>query len=346
MLWVPCARFDVPDGAGFQAVSEAARSLDILLGALEANDVARMNVSLSGDALDRLERSFPAIVAAAARLVDRESIELMTTPDHGALLPLLPVHEIERQLRLNHLALRRRFGDAFKPRTIWPTALATSPRVIRTAGRMGAEVVLVDGSALPDPLALAGLRIDWAIEMPGLFLLPVGRMDSDLLASGLEIPFDELRWRPADHDLTFRVVALDWRPAMAEPSGLARLLRGARTARIGDMLELFPKDHAARLPAGSAAAVAGSVQPLAGWCANGQAVERTERATRLAERIRELGEAGLAALPEVRSARAELDRAWRADRWIDGATDDLARIERELDKVRTLGPIHGAPPVL
>lgn len=335
MLWVPCVRFDLPADAAPRTIERAGRALEQLADALGSNAVAHLNLALSGAGQPALDARFPGLRSTLAALVDREGIELVTTPEHGALLPLLPVAELERQLQLNRNSLRTRFGIA-GTRALWPTELAVSPRVLRAANRLGFDAILVDGSAPPHPGSRPEPPIGVLADAPGLFLLAVGRAVSSLFAAGRGPAQEELRRRPADHVLTPLVLALDWRPDSPELVGLDELLRRERTARIGDLLGLFPKAPMAAMPAGSATSAEGSFRPLAGEYGAGPARERTRLATRLAAQWRALDAAGLAALPRVREARARLDRAWRASRWAQAAAvDDLLLLERLLSPPRS-----------
>jgi hypothetical protein len=339
MLWVPCLRLDLDDGAGLREEQALATSLRPVLEALDANPVAHLNLALTPAALAALERRAPALMSLLVRIAERRLIEFVETPAFGALLPLLPPSEIARQLQLNAAAAIARFGTLYRPATLWPPALALSSRVLEMAEREGYQLVLVDEASMrTDDGTWPGESLDAAEGHPGLFLVPVSRAASraqrhfdlepmDRCAS--HGPVTHPRYVVSASELTGRPV---WLHALAEG------LRRRRTLRIQDLWKHFPKDHTTAPAAGS-----GERSP---WMTVAQATERaplqaerTRRLTELAATLDALARTPARSLVEFRRLRSDLDAAWRAGRWLSLDSADVERLTERARRIRAASPL-------
>jgi hypothetical protein len=144
VLWVPCIRIDLPWDAAAEDAHRAGVDLQALVEVLERATVQMVSVAVSAAGLGVLERAgFAGALTQLARLCDARRVELLGTAAHGALLPLMPAREIERQLELNEIANRRWFGDAFRPDCLWAPELAVSHRVAEVASALDYTAMLV-----------------------------------------------------------------------------------------------------------------------------------------------------------------------------------------------------------
>lgn len=353
MYWVPAIRLDLPADADAPATRRLAAAAAALLAALDASPVARLNVAVSGAALEALKaHGGDALLATLARLAAAGAVEFVGTAAHGALLPLLPAAEIARQLALNDVQNARVFGDLYRPLALWPPELAVSPRVLEAAARAGFEAVLVDEAVLPDgPDGGPGERIDAVKGLPGLFLLPRSRRLSEALAEGRARSREELVG-PADPLATgrpgFCLLALEVTARPAPPPALLGLFARDTTLRMQDLLKQFPKDRSVQPLAGSQRSTLAELargQPFAPWFSAGAPRQeaRWQLARQLARTLAGFEAHGLGALPQVRQARRALDLAWRAELWRAGNDTDLQALAARLAGLEARGASPPAP---
>ncbi len=346
MFWVVCLRLDLPEDAGRHPTRWLAAAAEPILAAVGTHELAHVNLAVSAAALTAFERhGCHDLVAEMAVLAAKRRVELCATAAHGAVLPLLPLAEADRQLELSDEAGARMFGSLYRPTCLWPPALAQSQRVLAAALKRGYEMVLTDERALSGPAA-AGERVDAAQGFPGLFLLPVSRAMSERAAAGEARSRSDLLSPPerlAQPFARFRVVALDLTPRSPPPRALVELLAGRQTFRVQDLLFHFRLDGcSAPLPSSAEASDEELLRgtAFAPWREPGDRRQelRWELLARLARAAAMLDRRGLSALPDVRALRWAIDRAWRGSRWREGSDRDLFALRPTLSRLEPLLP--------
>lgn len=81
-------------------------------------------------------------------LVNRGQVELTGTAAFHPLLPLIPLKEVERQIKVNTEINRRHFGAAYAPRGFYLPEMAYSAKVGRAIKRAGFSWIILDEISL------------------------------------------------------------------------------------------------------------------------------------------------------------------------------------------------------
>ncbi len=106
----------------------------------------RLTLNVSGSLTEQLRTNGYRDVLRGLRVLnDRGQIELTDSAMYHAILPLLPTHEVVRQVALNHRVNRRAFGPRYRPRGFFPPEMAYSPTLGRTIDRLGYDWTVLDG---------------------------------------------------------------------------------------------------------------------------------------------------------------------------------------------------------
>jgi len=351
MLWVPCVRIDLPVDPTHEHIHAMAHALDAIVSEIEQTEIARASLAFSSAALGCFVREgFGAVLQRVALLADKGSVELLGTAAHGALLPLLPVSEIERQLQLNDAENRRWFGDAYRPACLWPPQLAVSQKVAEVAAALDYTSMLVDEAAMrvwPDQWP--SNRVDAMEGLPGFFLLPCSRHGSSAFAKGLIRTHADLR-KLAGESSGFPqrriaiITAMDLREGTAPEVSLRAQLDTAPTARIEELFKVLPLDRATSLLPCSGRSTADEIVsglPFAAWFTPDDDRQRLKwhLMRKLVDALERLASRGYSSEPSVVTLRETVDVCWRESWWrnlVEGQTDPLRRI---LHAVEELGPL-------
>lgn len=111
---------------------------------------ARITLNINSVLCDLLVKNQAQDVIDAIReLVERGNIELTGSAKYHAFLPLLPEHEIERQIRLNEEGLTKYFGNKWKRGGFFSPEMAYSKKVAQVAQRLGYKWIIIDELAFP-----------------------------------------------------------------------------------------------------------------------------------------------------------------------------------------------------
>lgn len=103
-----------------------------LCGILRACPNLKCTINITGSLTEQLEHlGLRDILHDFRELAARGQVEFLASAMYHPILPLLPDHEIARQIDLNTEVNRRVFGEAYRPRGFWLPELAYSERVAR-----------------------------------------------------------------------------------------------------------------------------------------------------------------------------------------------------------------------
>ena len=82
-------------------------------------------------------------------LAEKGQIEFTGSAMYHAILPLIPVEEVERQIRLNTLMNRRLFGNTYQPKGFFPPEMCYSRDIIPQIIEAGYKWIILSGIACP-----------------------------------------------------------------------------------------------------------------------------------------------------------------------------------------------------
>lgn len=349
MLWAPCLRIDLPADTPRGQVSRVAEALGRFLDVMEEALSLNATCAFSAAALLCFERHGQrALLDRAGALALERRLELVATAAHGALLPLLPPREIERQLLLNDEANRRWFGDTYRPETIWSPFLATAPLLAEVASELGFTSMLVDEAATRCwPGMWPGDRVDALAAIPGFFALPCSRAGGEAFDRAHLNDWDDLQAFVPPQDRLARsylITAVDLTAESRTPEALL-LLRNTRTLRLADLFSDLPLDQTIDLMPCSSLSTPeelGQELPFATWFRPGDSGQTAKWGVlrKLVDLMDQIHEAGLGATPEATVLREALDISWRESWWrTPGDIDTSTRLHDAVDRVsRILRP--------
>lgn len=171
----------------------------------------RITMNISGSLTEQLlalpeERD---IIAGFRILLNRRQLELTDSAMYHAILPLLPEHEIIRQISLNHATNRKAFGASYRPTGFFPPEMAYSDKVAKIISRLGYRWVILDGISHP---GIVDYTVRSQIRGTNLFAVFRNRYMSDYLAFQAQLrdqktfPDTAMRW---DGQVSVLITAMD-----------------------------------------------------------------------------------------------------------------------------------------
>lgn len=109
----------------------------------------RITLNISGSLTEQLaaRAQYADIVKGLRALLSRGQIECTDSAKYHAILPLLPEHEVRRQIALNRAINRRTFGPAYAPRGFFPPEMAFNQRLAEVLKKLKYRWVILDGIA-------------------------------------------------------------------------------------------------------------------------------------------------------------------------------------------------------
>ncbi|MBI4093299.1 MAG: hypothetical protein HY420_05230 [Candidatus Kerfeldbacteria bacterium] len=111
----------------------------------------KVTLNISGSLTEQLATNprHKEIITGVRRLLNRGQIELTDSAIYHAILPLLPVREITRQIQLNRRLNRRVFGRAYRPSGFFPPEMAYSAKLGKILNKLKYQWVILDGLSHP-----------------------------------------------------------------------------------------------------------------------------------------------------------------------------------------------------
>lgn len=170
MLWLNFLHFYQPANAETYNIRKALdKSYFRLLRLMEEHPNLKMTLNVSGCLLDRLaDEKETAFLDRLKFLVKKGRVELVGSAYYHGFLPLLPEDEVVRQIKLNEKALRRHFGQKFRPKGFFLPELAYSPAIAKTVKHLGYDWILVDEIAYGGPARRPDFKQLYIDEASGL----------------------------------------------------------------------------------------------------------------------------------------------------------------------------------
>ncbi|MBI2985026.1 MAG: hypothetical protein HYY50_05390 [Candidatus Kerfeldbacteria bacterium] len=187
-----------------------------LVHILERHPTVKITLNIAGALTEQLlELGYDDFLSAVRRLLERGQIELVGSASYHPILPLLPLHEVRRQIELQDELHRRVFGPAYAPKGFYPPEMAFQPELEPLLLEMGFQWVVLDELAVGDAIGQAS---------------PLKRYRT---TSGLGVV---IRNRPLSDYLSFSARLDDHRSAFETLSSDARSAAWLVTAMDGENL--------------------------------------------------------------------------------------------------------------
>lgn len=210
MQWVPLFHLYQPPHWDPVIIEKVAReSYRKLCGILRASPQLKCTINVTGSLTEQLEHlGFVDILHDLRESARRGQVEFLASAMYHPILPLLPDHEICRQIELNATVNRRVFGKVYRPRGFWLPELAYSDRVARILRTKGFHYIVLDPVIYDGALPFAKRLMIQEVGIDAVFR---NRAVSDAFFDPhLETPEDFLQWIREHHNMNHALItALD-----------------------------------------------------------------------------------------------------------------------------------------
>lgn len=173
----------------------SAEAYQPLLDILEHHPKLHITINITGSLIEQLAAlGLQTILDRFRALVEQHQVELVGSAMYHAILPLLPVTEIRRQIQMQEDILQRYFGPAYKPGGFFPPEMAYHEKLEPLLAEFGYRWVILDEPASGLPFGRVGF--EQRLRTPGgLGVIFRNRAVSDYLSFAADIgqPEDCLR---------------------------------------------------------------------------------------------------------------------------------------------------------
>lgn len=113
------------------------------------NSPAKLTVNFNGSLTELLIRKkLNKIIKNLSNLAKDSQVEFLETAKYHPILPLLPDHEVERQIKLNYQINRSYFGSVYSPKGFFCPEMAYSENIGKIIKKLGYKYVVLDEIAL------------------------------------------------------------------------------------------------------------------------------------------------------------------------------------------------------
>lgn len=121
-----------------------------VIAGLKAHPNAKMTLNINGCLTELLAKyGFNDLLADIRGLLENGQLEITESAMYHAFLPLIPEHEIIRQIKLNHETNKKYFGPSYQPKGFFPPEMAYTPRLGEIVDKLGYEWIILDEVAFP-----------------------------------------------------------------------------------------------------------------------------------------------------------------------------------------------------
>jgi len=146
MKWINFLHLYQPVNKDAYFIQEATeQSYKRIVRALEENPRTRFTLNIQGCLFLRWEELGESkLIARIKKLIEMGQVELTGTCAYHPLAPLVPIDEVEKQIKENETILRKHFGDNFKPKGFFFPEMAYGVEVAKLVKRLGYEWIIID----------------------------------------------------------------------------------------------------------------------------------------------------------------------------------------------------------
>ena len=121
----------------------AIESYDYILTLLEKYNNFKVTLNISGSLIEQLEELRPDLIKRIQALVKKNRIELTSSAKYHAILPLLPLREIKRQIKLNKQILTKYFNFK-KIKGFYLPEMAFDIKTAKIIKSLGYKYIIID----------------------------------------------------------------------------------------------------------------------------------------------------------------------------------------------------------
>jgi alpha-amylase/alpha-mannosidase (GH57 family) len=221
--------------------------VDILL----CHPRARVTLNINACLTEQLDRyGLHDVIDGLKALAERGQIEFTGSAMYHPILPLIPAHEVRRQIELNTEVNRRYFGDLYAPRGFFPPEMCYSFEVAQVVAAAGFHWVIGDEIAYDGRLGHCRSDRTYGVEgLPGLYFFFKERPVSAGLTYGRFPTADSLLDYLADRRQRreYLLTGTDGEIYGHHRPGQERLLEDIYggdllpTCTVSELLQLFPE---------------------------------------------------------------------------------------------------------
>lgn len=163
MLWINLLHLYQPANIDKAKLMEATeKSYERILRALEEHPEIRFTLNIAGCLLVRWDEDLHRtdIIKRFKKLLDRGQIELTGSAAYHALLPLIPLREVKKQILENEKIIKKYFGAQAKLKGFFLPELAYSPAVARLIKKLGYRWLILDEISAGKKVATQNIYLD------------------------------------------------------------------------------------------------------------------------------------------------------------------------------------------
>lgn len=146
MKWINFLHLYQPVNKDAYFIQEATEmSYARIVRALEENPRTKFTLNIQGCLFLRWEElGETGLIKRIKKLIETGQVELTGSCAYHALAPLVPLDEVEKQIKENEEILRKHFGADFKPRGFFFPEMAYGTEVAKLVKSMGYEWLVLD----------------------------------------------------------------------------------------------------------------------------------------------------------------------------------------------------------
>lgn len=158
IYWAPFLHLYQPPTQSFPVLEKvSSESYRPLLKVLKRNPKAKVTFNICGVLTQMLaEHNGTDIISDFNKLAKSRQIEFVESAKYHAILPLIPVNESKRQIKLNNETNTKFFGENYKPRGFFLPEMCYSASSGQLIKDLGYEWVLLSGVSCTD---------DWPLDV-------------------------------------------------------------------------------------------------------------------------------------------------------------------------------------
>ncbi|MFA5134955.1 MAG: hypothetical protein WC505_04195 [Patescibacteria group bacterium] len=151
-----------------------------LCAILTKNPRIKITLNVTGSLTEQLAECGQAdIIGRIARLAKRKQIELTGSAQYHPILPLIPAHEIRRQVKLNARVNRLHFGPVYRPRGFFPPEMAYGGKIAPVIEKLGYRWLIADEISKNGTLSTTLFNARYRIKNTQLNIVFRNRVISD-----------------------------------------------------------------------------------------------------------------------------------------------------------------------
>ncbi|MFH1207671.1 MAG: polysaccharide deacetylase family protein [Patescibacteria group bacterium] len=208
MLWANFFHIYQPPGWPKKIIDKVVReSYRPILAILKKYPRLKITLNITGSLTEQLAaHGFQDVIKNIRQLSQQGKIELVGSAMYHPILPLLPEHEIERQIRLNDQINGKYFGPIYRPTGFFPPEMAYGPVLNKIIKRHGYRWLIIDEIASNGFLGQASFDRTHSIKGSSLQVIFRNRKVSDFLSFQSHLGSTAHFWKTVSADNRSRIV--------------------------------------------------------------------------------------------------------------------------------------------